>query len=618
MHKLIPFLCLMTLVLFGHDSRTQGFDHTRSRSTYDTSSVSYIMAHQVSPVCADTINLQKHLHGFHDFLPRHRKGTFFQRQSNPGHALSHLELSPELLMSQYHGGYSYYHAFEPYLRRKDNIRYLSSVKPFTELFYVMGSDNEQHFTVLHAQPLTANVYFSVEHKILHAPGIYQRSFSKHESPVLNLRYRSSNNKYNALATYFHNSISVDEHGGIRANTYFSDSATFNERSLIPVHLAQAEQLIRGGGFHIRQSYAPWADSIMHPDSTQPTIYHDIYYQKDSYSYRDDGDTTGFYPSLPPDTEQVFDSMAVIRFTQSAGVTFSVKGIAMDAGLTHEYARLWQQNQKDYYNRLTPKLMAKHRATRYGFSFQGSMDFLRDPKQYTAQASMYRYFPEITLTLHGGYRYARPVYMYQKYRSPYFNWDNNFHRTGIYFSGVSADHQYGSLSASFYGLENHIYMDTHGVPQQDPGTLHMLQVKAQPRLNWRFLHLTSTMAWQYHVNGNDLLRLPELMGKANLYASFNLIQDVLNTHAGVQVLWHSAFQGHRYIPATRSFALQDQQMLGDYPYLSVFANFFIDRARFFVRYSHVNALLDDRSYFLMPGYPMRDDAFQFGVSWTFYD
>lgn len=615
MHKITPLLCLLILMMAAGKSPGQT---PKYENHEDTSSVIYVKANQLSPANIDSIPLKKHLHGFHNYMPRQHYGTFFQKQSNPGHALKHLQLSPQMLINQYHGGYHFYHAFEPYLRTKNNIRYFSSKKPFTQLFYVMGSHNEQHLTVLHAQPLTANVFFSVEHKILHAPGIYQRSFSKHQSPVLNLRYRSNNNKYNALATYFHNSIKVEEHGGIQANTYFTDSATFNERQLIPVNLSEAQQVIRGGGFHFRQSYAPWADSAMHPDSARMTIYHDVFYQKDTYTYSDEGDTSGFYPQRPIDTIPVFDSVAVNRFTQTAGIHFLINNTKIDAGLTHEYAQLWQNGGEKHFNRLEPKVMARYRGEEYGFSFLGSMDFFRETNQYTTRASLFRYLPQGTMALHGGYHLARPAYMYQKFSSSYYNWDNTFQRSSIYFSGLSVHNQYGSLSATYFGLNNHIYLDTDGLPRQHGETVHLVQLKAHPRVSWQFIHLNSKLVWQYQADGDDLLRLPQLMAKADLYASFNLIRDVLNTHAGVQVLWHSAFQGSRYVPALRQFAHQNQQTLGNYPYMNVFANFIIDRARFFVRYEHLNALLGNRSYFLMPQYPMRDNAFQFGVSWTFYD
>ncbi|MGM0648578.1 MAG: putative porin, partial [Bacteroidota bacterium] len=104
----------------------------------------------------------------------------------------------------------------------------------------------------------------------------------------------------------------------------------------------------------------------------------------------------------------------------------------------------------------------------------------------------------------------------------------------------------------------------------------------------------------------------------LFYSFNLIEDVLKTQVGAQLRYHASFKGHQYIPATQTFALNDAQAIGNYPYLDVFANFYIKRTRIFVRYSHLNALLEDHRYFLMPSYPMRDEAFQFGLSWMFYD
>jgi hypothetical protein len=73
-----------------------------------------------------------------------------------------------------------------------------------------------------------------------------------------------------------------------------------------------------------------------------------------------------------------------------------------------------------------------------------------------------------------------------------------------------------------------------------------------------------------------------------------------------------------MPATRSFYLQNIRETGNYLYMDVFINLKVQRARFFVMYSHFNASFMGRSYYMVPHYPMPDGAFKFGVSWRFHD
>ncbi len=73
-----------------------------------------------------------------------------------------------------------------------------------------------------------------------------------------------------------------------------------------------------------------------------------------------------------------------------------------------------------------------------------------------------------------------------------------------------------------------------------------------------------------------------------------------------------------MPALRTYYLQHNQEVGNYIYMNVFINIKIQRARFFVEYSHFNASFMGRTYFTVPNYPMQDAGFHFGISWRFHD
>jgi hypothetical protein len=67
-----------------------------------------------------------------------------------------------------------------------------------------------------------------------------------------------------------------------------------------------------------------------------------------------------------------------------------------------------------------------------------------------------------------------------------------------------------------------------------------------------------------------------------------------------------------------YYLQHNQEVGNYLYMDVFVNIKIQRARLFAEYSHFNASLMGRHYYMVPSYPMQDAGFRFGVSWRFHD
>ena len=60
------------------------------------------------------------------------------------------------------------------------------------------------------------------------------------------------------------------------------------------------------------------------------------------------------------------------------------------------------------------------------------------------------------------------------------------------------------------------------------------------------------------------------------------------------------------------------ILGGYPFVDVYANFHLKRARFFFAMSHVNSGSGNKMSFTTPHYPMNSRVFRFGVSWNFFN
>lgn len=582
----------------------------------DSTALYYTLAAEENIIIGDSAKYSKKLAGFHNYQPQLRFGDFFQQQSNLGHALRPLDRTTEDFARLIDQDVFFSDAYAPYLWAKNNIRYYTSLKPFTDLYYVMGAKKEQYFKILHAQPLASNLYFSVEHKVLNSPGSYQHHLSNHESPAINLRYHTLNNKYHVLATYFHNKVEVDDHGGINRIEYFTDSATYNDRELIPVNLQESRILVKGGGVHLRQEYYPAADTNRLVDSTAVSFYHDFFYRKDSYRYQDGGNTSGFYPGMQ-DVGFVEDSLAVKHLTNKVGARFNISKISFDVQLGHEYYDVWQNQKDTFLNAIVPAVSSEFSENGWFIRLEGESSFFQKRQEWNVSGLFSKKFQNYKLRVKAGLLNAIPAVLQERYYSTYYQWDKEFQETYLTYASGEFTNSFLNASVAIYDFSNYIYFDPLGMPRQDDGSFQLFQVKANPTVKWNDITLDNTLIYQ-DILGNDFLRLPEYMARHQLYYSFNLFGKVLKTQAGLQLTYHSPFYGHQYVPATQVFALQNEQRIGNYPYVDVFANFYIKRARIFVSYNHLNALLEDHSYFLMPGYPMRDEAFHFGVSWMFYD
>ncbi len=81
---------------------------------------------------------------------------------------------------------------------------------------------------------------------------------------------------------------------------------------------------------------------------------------------------------------------------------------------------------------------------------------------------------------------------------------------------------------------------------------------------------------------------------------------------------SAFYADAYEPATARFYLQNEQRIGNYPYIDLHANLKLKRTRFFFILMNAASGFAGDNYYVAPNYPYYRRTFRIGVAWSFYD
>lgn len=115
---------------------------------------------------------------------------------------------------------------------------------------------------------------------------------------------------------------------------------------------------------------------------------------------------------------------------------------------------------------------------------------------------------------------------------------------------------------------------------------------------------------------DHLPLPVFTGYTNVYLKFK-IAHILSTELGADARYFTKYHAPDYNPAIGMYATQSEAShtkIGNYPWVNVYANLHLKRARIFVMYTHVN--YTSGRYFLTPHYPTNQRVLRLGVSWTF--
>lgn len=214
----------------------------------------------------------------------------------------------------------------------------------------------------------------------------------------------------------------------------------------------------------------------------------------------------------------------------------------------------------------------------------------------------------------------PDYYLQHYQSNHYQWENNFGKTYRFYVGgeVAYPTQWvqPKLNVSFENIKNHIYFDADGSPQQAGENIQVLAADVQLNVTTPWVNLDNYAIYQY--TSSNKLPLPTLTLYHNLYYHGCWFK-ALDTQIGVDMRYFTKYYAPILNPALGQFCIQDQEQVGNYPVMNVYANFYVRslRLKLFVQYQHINTLFMNKPYFEMPGYPMAPGMFRAGLAWHFY-
>ena len=533
-------------------------------------------------------------------------------------------------------------AFDNYFLTDSKIKYYKLYIPYTELFYEMGKRKEQYFTGTHSQNLVKYFNLGLFFRFIHSPGLYAHQKSDDKSFDINSRFQSKNERYGAIVNYIHNKINVEENGGIKYDSSFVDNIE-TDRRLIKVNLEDAENQIKQSELIIHQYFYLSNNTNKKNDSIKNTKKRKLFsfgklsytfkYKRKSYLYTEDSPLNDFYQKydIVLDSSLTYDSVGVTKIeNQIIWSNENLRNLSLYKpfniyfGLRHVNLSLWSENEQKKYNQIisfgnVSFLLLKRFRLSTGmnyaiggyndgdFSWKAKLDkiFWKEKKQIG------------TLSFALNYVLKEPGWFYEHYYSNHFRWDNNFNKHA--FGSFEASFKKRNLKAGviFYNLKNYVYLDTIARPVQFEKSFNVLKAYLTKSFFLGNFYIKNSLVFQ-NVSNENILRLPKIILNASFSYNLKLFKGAAYIQPGIDVFYNTEYYADEYMPATRSFYMQNQYKTGNYFYADAFINVKIQRTRFFLKYMHFNSHFSGHDYFMVPHYPMRDAEIKFGLSWIFYD
>ncbi len=241
---------------------------------------------------------------------------------------------------------------------------------------------------------------------------------------------------------------------------------------------------------------------------------------------------------------------------------------------------------------------------------------------------------VRLAAKAGFNRSMPTYFMEHFHSKHLWWENSLDaETRTHIEGIfSYEKTDTKLRVSIDELQNYTYFGINYTPStsgpqkmtggvyQESENINVLTLQLHQNLHWSIFNWENILTYQ-NSSMPSALPLPALNLFSNLYMKFRLAR-VLDVELGGSLTWFTKYEAPDYIPQLGVFAIQkngDAKVeLGNYPFVDVYANMHLKRARFFIAMTHVNAGSGSKMYFLTPHYPTNTRVVHFGISWNFYN
>ena len=301
--------------------------------------------------------------GIQKYNPITHQGNYYASLGNPG--LAHIDMTYKPYLKS---GFDYgIHSFDKYIFHNDSINYYWVGRPYTQLYYIMGSTKEQNLHVDHSQNVASWFNIGVRFRYIYSPGYYKNQEADDKNFVLKTRFQTRNYRYMVLANYIHNKIQVEENGGIKYDSVFEENI-IQSREGIDVNLNTAKNTIKENSFYVKQLFGiskrhrfrlnDFIDRKYQNKINPGTISHSILFSRQTHLYEQSReDNNGFYRFTYDSVNPTFDSTYIYKIENQLSWTNADNAkdqlLTFNISLKHLYVENSIDSIRTIYNQLIP-------------------------------------------------------------------------------------------------------------------------------------------------------------------------------------------------------------------------------------------------------------------------
>lgn len=564
-----------------------------------------------------------------------------------------------------HYGFLFFNPVSAYILKPEDLYFYNTKTPYVNIGYHFGGpkqDAEEHISVLYTQNVNPKLNIGGQYTLNSSTGQYSNQATRYEQVKLFSSYKGEN--YAVHGAFMQNLFKAQENGGL--DDPDENDFDFSQTKTTAVKLTTAQSSMRNTRLFINQSLNVGNISVRGNDSTVNqlpigTIYHtlDIEQGKRVFSVNELEGLYGkhdFLPAYYNDSIQTRDTSRVTIYRNTLQLKFNEEAnsflkFGLRAFITNEYY-VYKMATTDDNHPFTHKDTAQYHSYKrkeattalggqifknLGNNFwwkAGAKLYFQGYRAGDIEAtgkvnSSFRVFNDTAgVFAEGSFYLKEPEEILNQYHSNHVQWKNSFSKEQTYKikGGIRIPTKRFELSGGIHMLENYIYWNTDNsipnntlyAPAQSSDFIQILDLRLKQHFVLGRIHSFNEAVYQLSSN-EDVVPLPTLALFNSTYYQ-NTLFNVLHFQLGFDVHYNTAYYAPNYIMTTGQFHVQgeNKQKIGNYPFVDVFANIQLKRARIYVKFDHVNQGYPQTGFFHAVDYATNPRSLKFGVSWNFYD
>ncbi|WP_299582828.1 putative porin [uncultured Sunxiuqinia sp.] len=579
------------------------------------------------------------LNFFHLYNPIYQQSISNTFTGNLGGAY----LSNNFFKREGDSDFYFYRNFDLYAKFPTDIRYFNTTTPYTLLDYSQSGNknikNETRFNAFHSQNVNEDFNFAFFFDQAKSTGHYEYQENKFHTVGLYSSYESDQwvSHFNLLF----NRIKNQENGGLAEEDV--DLNEFEETDIYIVNLDQAKSSLRNNNFYWNTEYrlgktVEVEDSlgnIMDEFIPRTGFFYQVEYSGNQKTYNDEDEDSNrnFYRYTYIDSTRTGDTIRYNRLTNTFQLKFYEAPdrkytFTKRAYIGHDLIRIKMpvdtiQQLYKHSNTFVGGGISRDEGTFWKWGAQGKF-YLTGYRSGQTELNAFIYKPmrigkdTTSLRLSGELNTIVPDYFEQRFSSNHYAWNNRFDNINemILNAEINSQRYKLTLGANYALIGNYIYNNAEALPTQGGSELLVVSAYLNKTIESKHWLLRGQLLWQ-KGNQESYLHLPDFSG----YFSLNyktIISKVLYTQIGADVRYNTEFYADAYDPATGRFYWQNQDKIGNFPFVDAHVNLKLKRTRVFFQWLNAASGLLDGGFWAAPKHPLYRRTFRLGVAWTFYD